>query len=236
MTCTICDNQRWIQGADTLVKCHNPQCPAWAEYRADTLAPMLDQLQADMGKLARRTFENFCVDRDDLDTLVWQEQTYTAREQRQALADALGTAMDYAEQPSGWLYICGERGSGKSHLAAAIINELVAHEQRVRYAFVPDLLDEFRRGMHDGSADDLMDVLKRFPLLVLDDLGSENLSPWAEERLFILINYRNLHELPTVVTANARRDALPGRIGSRIAEMAEEIILPVSDYRKRGRS
>jgi DNA replication protein DnaC len=105
----------------------------------------------------------------------------------------------------------------------------------VAYASVPDLLRFVRSGMADGAADTRMEALMRIELLVLDDIGAEYLTVWAAEQLFILINARYLADRATILTSNDRPHALPARVGSRIADVAQIIWLPVSDYRRRER-
>jgi DNA replication protein DnaC len=104
----------------------------------------------------------------------------------------------------------------------------------VAYASVPDLLRFIRRGFGDGAADERLDALMEVDLLVLDDLGAERLTAWADEQLFVLLNARYLDERATVLTSNERPDTLPARLHSRIAELAQIVWMPLSDYRRIG--
>ena len=106
--------------------------------------------------------------------------------------------------------------------------------QGVTYASVPDLLRFVRRGFKDGAADERLDALMRVDVLVLDDLGAENLTAWAAEQLFVLLNARYLADRATVLTSNDRPEALPARLQSRIAEQAQIIWMLISDYRRIG--
>jgi DNA replication protein DnaC len=101
-----------------------------------------------------------------------------------------------------------------------------------RYASTPDLLRFVRRGIADGAADERLDALMAVELLVLDDLGAERMTAWADEQLFVLLNTRYLAERATVLTSNDRPEALPARLQSRIAEQAQLIWMPLSDYRQ----
>jgi DNA replication protein DnaC len=163
---------------------------------------------------------------------VWSGETFGVEVQRQALAQALEDAQLYAEEPCGWLYLCGPCGAGKSHLAAAIANQLAMSGRGVTYASVPDLLRFVRRGFGDGAADERLDALIQTHVLVLDDLGAEYLTAWAAEQLFILLNARYLTDRATVLTSNDRLEALPVRIQSRTREQAQIIWMPISDYRQ----
>ena len=70
-------------------------------------------------------------------------------------------------------------------------------------------------------------------LLVLDDLGAHQASPWAQEKLYQLINYRHLAQRPTVVTTDVELSKLEPRIASRLSDLqgatSYEVLAP--DYR-----
>jgi DNA replication protein DnaC len=101
----------------------------------------------------------------------------------------------------------------------------------VAYASVPDLLRFVRRGFGDGGADKRLQALILIDVLVLDDLGAEYVTAWAAEQLFVLINARYLSDRATILTGNDRLEALLARLASRIAEQAQIIWMPISDYR-----
>ncbi len=164
--------------------------------------------------------------------LAWGGERFPVDLQRQALAQALDDGQCYAEEPTGWLYLCGPCGAGKSHLAAAIANHLAMRGQGVTYASMPDLLRFIRRGFQDRAADEQLDALMRIDVLIRDDLGAENLTAWAGEQLFVLLNARYLADRATVLTSNDRPEALPARLHNRIAEQAQIIWMPISDYRQ----
>jgi len=192
---------------------------------------VLAQLAHALGRLAHARFDTFDLNRS-LAELVWSGETFAVDVQRQALAQALEDAQLYAEQPHGWLYVCGPCGAGKSHLAVAIANHLATIGRAVAYASVPDLLRFVRRGFGDGVADERLDALMQIDVLILDDLGAEYLTAWAAEQLFVLLNARYLSDRATVLTSNDRLEALPARLHSRLAEQAQIIWMPISDYRQ----
>jgi DNA replication protein DnaC len=150
---------------------------------------VLAELARTLGRLVSARFDTFDCDRP-LVELLWGGETFAVDVQRQALHQAFDDAQLYAEQPGDWLYLCGPCGAGKSHLAAAIANELAMRGRGVTYASVPDLLRFVRRGFADGAADERLDALIQVDVLVLDDLGAEYLTAWAAEQMFILIKPR----------------------------------------------
>jgi len=143
---------------------------------------VLAQLAHALGRLASARFDTFDRNRPFVE-LRWSGETFAVDVQRQALAQALLDAQLYAEQPRGWLYVCGPCGAGKSHLAAAIANELAGAGWGVTYASVPDLLRFVRGGFGGGEADARLEALMHIDLLMLDDIGAEYLTAWAQEQL-----------------------------------------------------
>jgi DNA replication protein DnaC len=147
-------------------------------------------------------------------------------EEQASLEAAYRSAMAYAEDPQGWLILQGANGCGKTHLAAAIANRALRDGRGVFFAVVPDFLDYLRRTYapgRDGQFDDLFDAVREAELLVLDDLGAQNTSPWAHEKLYQVVNYRTVGGLPTVVTTDRALDELQSahpRIFARVADPA----------------
>lgn len=133
-----------------------------------------------------------------------------------------------------WLFLGGDVGTGKSHLAYAVLHALLRRGVAGLAATVPDLLDELRPGREDEA--DRLRVLKTVPLLVLDDLGAERQTEWVTERLFIVVNARYADKLPTVITSNLQLQELeriPGwqRITDRILECAKVVHLRGESFR-----
>lgn len=166
-------------------------------------------------RLGRLQFRNFDVRASGL------------RDEEQAsLEAAFRSAMSFAENPHGWFILQGANGCGKTHLAASIGNRALRDGMHVFFAVVPDLLDHLRRAYapgHDQEFDDIFDVVREAELLILDDLGAQNTSPWAHEKLYQVVNYRTVAGLPTVITTDRSMDELQSahpRIFARIADPA----------------
>src|SRR5581483_6433833 len=80
---------------------------------------------------------------------------------------------------------------------------------------------------------DYFQRVKSIEFLVLDDLGAENSTPWVNETLFQLVNYRYNNELPTIFTSNAKVDAVEDRVRSRMLDnsFTERWAIQAPDYR-----
>ncbi len=140
------------------------------------------------------------------------------------LREAFEAAVDFAENPEGWLILVGPNGCGKTHLAAAIANQSLDEGAVVLFEAVPDLLDHLRAAFAPTATevyDQLFSKMREAELLVLDDLGAQQSSPWANEKLFQLLNYRYNMCMPTVITANNRAmQGVDERIRSRIGDVS----------------
>ena len=155
--------------------------------------------------------------------------------------DAYASALDYAQNPSQrWFFLFGPVGVGKTHLAAAIANYTMS-SQKVSTYFdeVPDLLDHLRATFDPNLGtgyDERFQLIRDVGLLVLDDLGTENATPWAREKLYQIINHRYVEQLPTVITSNVDQKKVDDRIMSRIRDhrLTHYVEIDADDYRRPG--
>ncbi|GCE11230.1 ATP-binding protein [Tengunoibacter tsumagoiensis] len=154
--------------------------------------------------------------------------------------EAFHAAIDFAENPDGWLMLVGPNGCGKTHLAAAIANQSLDDGAVVLFEAVPDLLDHLRAAFAPTANevyDQLFAKMREAELLVLDDLGAQQSSPWANEKLFQLLNYRYNMSMPTVITANPRGiQGVDERIRSRLSDTSLVVSIAMNqahDFRPR---
>jgi DNA replication protein DnaC len=138
--------------------------------------------------------------------------------------EAYNATVAFAENPDGWLLLVGPNGCGKTHLAAAIANQALDSGAVVLFEPVPDLLDHLRAAFAPSSNevyDQLFAKMREAEVLILDDMGAQQSSPWANEKLFQLLNYRYNMGMPTVITANLKGiQGVDERIRSRLSDTA----------------
>ena len=164
-------------------------------------------------------------------------------EQQDTLQYALRAAQSFAGDPrDAWLVLSGPTGVGKTHLAVAIVNHRREQGQPVFYATVPDLLDHLRAAFAPRSPvsyDERFEQLRTVPLLILDDLGTQGSTPWAEEKLYQLLVYRHDARLSTVITRGALEldPHIASRLNSRLKDerVVTSIPMRAPDYREHGR-
>lgn len=136
-------------------------------------------------------------------------------EQVRSLEDAFNAAQVFAKDPAGWLMLGGSYGVGKTHLAAAIANHRYGQGFPVTFVSVPDLLDHLRSTFSPASTvsyDRRFNQIRNAPLLVLDDLGTESMTPWVREKLYQLFGYRFDAKLPMVITSASTPAKMDPRI------------------------
>jgi DNA replication protein DnaC len=96
-------------------------------------------------------------------------------------------------------------GRGKTHLAMATLLEVASPDCDVRVCAVPSFLASIKASFSKntpGDPDQILSWHKQADLLLLDDLGAERETEWAIETLYLLVDHRVKHELPTIITTN----------------------------------
>lgn len=153
---------------------------------------------------------------------------------RASLAAALTAATTFASAPDGWLLLTGPHGTGKTHLAVSVAGERLKSSETVFFAFVPDLLDHLRAAFNPNSRveyDQLFEQVKSVPLLILDDLGAESSTAWAQEKLYQIVVHRHNARLPTVMTTYLMMEQIEEaqpRMASRLKDSSLVNWIPIS--------
>ena len=190
----------------------------------------LDSLRSSSGisYLGQMTFDTFRPDGIGLNP-----------DKRKNLRQAYDCAREFAHNPSGWLLLKGGYGCGKTHLAAAVANDILGRGQPVLLVVVPDLLDHLRATFAPSSPvtyDDRFESIRSTPFLILDDLGAQTATAWAQEKLFQLLNFRYNAHLPTIITTNHDLEEMDARLRSRLGDsnVCKMLTILAPDYRQGG--
>lgn len=167
------------------------------------------------------TFERFQA------TEAWQEHIKTR-------------CMAYAENLDGWLLLCGQVGSGKSHLCTAVCRHRLLKGDAVRYMPWRDDIARLKAlSLDNTERSKIMDALKTAPILYIDDLfktgrtadGAVNPTGADVSLAFEIINYRYINHLPTIVSTEKTPEellAIDEATASRIIERAKSYTLNIS--------
>lgn len=118
-------------------------------------------------------------------------------------ADFIAQYKTTGELPSKGFYLYGKFGVGKSFVLGAIANELATLKIKSVVVFVPEFLREMKNSIQDQTLNDKIEYVKKAPVLMLDDIGAETMSPWTrDEILGTILHYRMSEQLPTFITSN----------------------------------
>ena len=102
------------------------------------------------------------------------------------------------------LYLYGDFGVGKSFMVAALAHDL-SEKRGVSSTLLhyPSFVIDVKNAISDGSVKTLVDEIKLSEVLILDDIGAEQSTPWVrDEILQVILQYRMQENLPTFFTSN----------------------------------
>lgn len=234
MTCPTCDDTGWKPIDDPSGVRRVVRCDCWRQRLVeDRLA------SANIPKRYRHcSFDNF---------LSYNESLKQAAEKARRVPDRFLSARAIEHAGKG-IFFEGPPGVGKTHLAAAILKNIVGNFS-VRGIFYDtrELLKLIRSTYSATIQTTEAEVLRPVmvaDLLVLDDIGAEKTSEWVEETMNLIVNTRYNERRMTVFTSNhpdipdeTDPNSLLGRIGrrmrSRLHEMCEFVEMDGADYRER---
>lgn len=248
--CPNCEGRGWILEKDGSAGTARP-----CSCRFENLTPRLMEGAHIPSRYHSCSFKSFDI---HAPSAAAKDQLLQAKILSQRYVDRfVGDEGAFAE--TGLIFI-GPPGVGKTHLAVAVLKELITR-YRTRGLFVDftSLIHEIQSTFDPKSPDskrDLLDPVVDAELLVLDELGAQKPSPWVNEILYLVMNSRYTKRLPTLFTTNYRLDpptsgpadnldrtpapanysSLASRITpnllSRLYEMARPVQIEVEDFRK----
>jgi DNA replication protein DnaC len=117
------------------------------------------------------------------------------------------------------LFLHGPPGTGKTHLAIALLKDHGRMEWG-SFVTVASLLMELRDSFRDKAERSEREIIEHYAkvqLLVLDDLGAEKTSEFALQSLYIIIDKRYSEMRSTIITSNLTVDEIAEKVGDRIA-------------------
>lgn len=144
----------------------------------------------------------------------------------------------YLTEPIYSLLFTAPCGTGKTHIAIALLIELVRMGRgNMMFKSVPELMLDLRSSFAEESAMSETDIINRhamYSYLILDDLGSEKQSDYSIASLYMIIDRRLTTSRPTIITTNLTLEQINECVSSRIASrLAEYRIFEfnMDDYR-----
>ena len=141
------------------------------------------------------------------------DSIYINEARRQVLENAITKASKIARgEDYRGLYLYGEFGIGKSYILGCIANELKEKSISSMMIYVPEILRDLKAGFNDGTTNERYDAIRNAEVLILDDLGAEDVTAWSRDEVITsILNYRMVEQLPTFISSNFAIDDLVGR-------------------------
>ncbi len=167
-------------------------------------------------------------------------ENFNPKDNPRALEIAKKFVMNFPEEKG--LLLAGPVGTGKTHIAAAIANELLNKLYSVYFGNVVDIMSFIKSTYNEDSEISEREAINimtdKVDLFIVDDLGKENTKDYTSAMLYQLINKVYENEKPIVITTNFNSVELARKLGergeaivSRITEMCEPVIFKGEDWR-----
>ncbi len=167
-------------------------------------------------------------------------ENFNPKDNPRALEIAKNFVMNFPENKG--LLLAGPVGTGKTHLAAAIANELLNKLYSVYFGNVIDIMSFIKSTYNENSdlseRDAINIMTDKVDLFIIDDLGKENNTEYTLSMLYQLINRVYENEKPIIITTNFNSIELSRKLGergqaivSRVTEMCEPVIFKGEDWR-----
>ena len=128
-----------------------------------------------------------------------------------AIVDILTRLLEKSDTYVRGLYLYGQFGVGKTYLMGALANALAANSIGVMLIHFPSFAVDLKNtiGRDNTNRERLVNQAKTSPVLIIDDLGAENLSMWIRDDILgVILEYRMQNELTTFITSNFDMDEM----------------------------
>ena len=139
------------------------------------------------------------------------------------------------DQEKNSLIICGSYGTGKTHLAAAIANQVVNKGVSVLFDTYGGHLERIKNEFGTTGVT-YLNLMRSVDMLILDDVGKEKQTEWSASVMFDVINHRYESMKPIIITSNFNSGQLEEYFGeacySRLIEMCNAVVTQGSDKRR----
>lgn len=210
------------------------KCPRRLQYEART----------EESDLVRSVYMPKAILQANIKDVHIDEHRMTAIEKMMEFIKASADAL-----PQKGLFLTGPFGVGKTYILGAIANRLKEHNISTMLVYMPEFVREMKQAIQDKTVNEKIEAFQSYDVIMLDDIGAENMSAWfRDEVLGTILQHRMMEQLPVFFTSNYSMDQLEeilarttkgevervkaGRIMERIKEVSTEVYMS-GDNRRR---
>ncbi len=181
---------------------------------------------------------------DDFDTKIYQvrKSVEVAQYAKRIATRYVEQYLEMEDMGKGLYFYSNTKGSGKTLLSIAIVNELIIkYKIKSIYISVVNMLNEMKHSFSNKDPKrnfyNLIESFMQVPVLIMDDLCVEKTTDWSEEVLTQILDERMSYKRPTIITSNMpirllQKKYPAGRIKSRIEKMTFPVVMPEESVRE----
>ena len=114
-----------------------------------------------------------------------------------------------SKQTTRGVYVYGPTGTGKTYLMGCIYNYFKQNGKEPAILYYPEFIRKIKSKISNNSYDLYIDLIRNEEILIIDDIGAENITEFIrDEVLGPIINHREAEKLPTFFSSNLSIDDL----------------------------
>lgn len=128
------------------------------------------------------------------------------------------------------MLLYGNPGVGKTYAVSCITNYLINEQVSVICVSINGLLRQFRSTYNSDNREcenDILRDIKSVDLLIIDDLGTEQLTEWSNSMLYEILDTRYRANKPLIITTNFGSEEFRKRYHKRLNDRIFEMCPPV---------
>lgn len=218
-----------------------PECDCLEKLKAKEMEEAERKRQAECRANRVKRFKDISV----VDTKFLQSTFNTADMTPAVMRLALKFTKAFLDNKTFGLFLYGKVGTGKTFASACIANELMANDKTVMSINLGLYLNKVSKEWGEAEQD-VLEKVQQCDLLIVDDMGVEQVPDWLKDKVFNLIDARYRSKKSLIITTNLQLDnqnltaeqiknklSIQSRFGSRVADRISEMCY---QYRVAGES